>query len=319
MSNRIFCGCMVATLWVSVGCTSTQTGNEGNFDFTYFTDDNFRNFNKPIAVGAFLDLFVDQTGTGRDVSLSSATTDDPMVLNVVEVSGQRFRVEATGVGTSRIFVEGTVSGVTETDSVDMRTAIPERLRLSHTCTTSDTGTYLADSNILIGYELELLSGEAVIGFGEYPVAEIPAGLTIDMGADNQTFIPMRTGFAGSYDLDSTIDAERLFVQVVEPSSIDGVTLQLGGLQSTFVNDTDFYYVLPTVGGAPVCQADIQYSVSTSTPTVCSVQENDPTDRENEFGWFQVTGVSTGTCVVDVTYPGSSMMLNPVGSVNITIQ
>ncbi|MEM6732816.1 MAG: hypothetical protein AAF658_14755, partial [Myxococcota bacterium] len=304
-------------LFFSVGCTSTQTGNEGNFDFTYFTDDAFTNFNKPIAVGAFLDLFVDQTGTGIDVNLASAESDNEDILEVVGFERQTFIVFATGVGTARLSVEWTAGGVTEMDSIDMRTAIPEVLELRHTCVSGSNGQYLAGQPFFVGYELELNSGEPVIGYGYYPVTPSSSVIALDELSDSQAFIPLLTSdFPGSYTLDSNIDAERLGVELVAPSQINGVMLEAGALQSTFINDTDFFYVLPTVDGVEVCQANLQYSVATTTPSICSAQESDPSNRRTEFGWFQVTGNASGTCTVEVTYP--NVQATPIGSVDITI-
>ncbi len=318
--RNAFAGLVVLAL-VS-GCTSSQTGNEGNFVFSYFADDDFSNFNKPITVMGFLDLFVDQVGTRDPVALTRAESEDPTVLDVVGFEGNRYVVEATGEGSARVSVEGNVNGETLTDSIDMRTAVPERVRLFHTCTGAGAAYYLTNQAIYLGYELELLSGEPVIGYGYYPVTETPGALTVDFFSDSQQFIPMvTTSTVGSFDVDSTLtgDTERLIVDVIDPFDIDGVALQVGANQSTFVNDTDFFYVLPTVNGVPVCQANTQHSVATTTQDTCSVRENDPVSRRNEFGWFEVTGRATGTCTVEVTYPESSSGVVPVGTVNITIR
>jgi hypothetical protein len=45
-----------AALLLTVACQSTLTGNEGNFQFSYDADDWITDFNKPIAVGAYLDI-----------------------------------------------------------------------------------------------------------------------------------------------------------------------------------------------------------------------------------------------------------------------
>ncbi|HCF56896.1 MAG TPA: hypothetical protein DFS52_02730, partial [Myxococcales bacterium] len=56
------------------GCQSMITGNEGNLEFSYRADDEVRDFNKPIAVGAKLDLEVRTNGTRQTVELLEATT-----------------------------------------------------------------------------------------------------------------------------------------------------------------------------------------------------------------------------------------------------
>ena len=44
-------------------CRSEITGNEGNLEFSYVADDDLLDFNKPLAVGASLDLRVTPAGT----------------------------------------------------------------------------------------------------------------------------------------------------------------------------------------------------------------------------------------------------------------
>jgi hypothetical protein len=91
-------------------------------------------FNKPIAVGARLDIEVTDVGAQLPVELSAASFDDPAVLDVVEVEGSVVTVEGKGDGGALLEVEGTTSqGETLTDSVNLLSRVPEVHRLSHTC------------------------------------------------------------------------------------------------------------------------------------------------------------------------------------------
>ena len=40
----------------SVACTSTITGEEGNLKFSYYSSDDAGNFNKPLAIGAKVEV-----------------------------------------------------------------------------------------------------------------------------------------------------------------------------------------------------------------------------------------------------------------------
>ena len=168
----------------SLACTSQTTGDLGNLEFYYVADDEVGNFNKPIAVGAKLDLFVRDAGAGgdRDVSLEAASTDDEGIAKISEFSGNKMIIEAVSDGSFEITVSAKVnsSGEVEEDKVDMLVRTPEVLELRHTCGESgaNKGYYLAGSDIYIPFELRLEDGQNVIGYGVYPM-ENTEGLTRD--------------------------------------------------------------------------------------------------------------------------------------------
>ncbi|MEO1170557.1 MAG: hypothetical protein AAFX94_00670 [Myxococcota bacterium] len=316
---RIFLFAALATV---TACRSSQTGNEGNFVFSYFTDDDVTNFNKPIAVEAFLNIQVDEVGSGRDVTLTDAFTDAPGVLDVVDFEAQTVVVTGVSGGNARLNVEGTVRGVSSTDSVDLRTAVPDFIELFHTCTTSRNGHYLTGQAIVVGYELERSNGEDVIGYGYYPTVEDDSSLLAkDVENLSQTYIAYTTGnLPGIVDIDSALpgDAESLTVTLVDPLDIAGARVQIGLLQDITVGEREFFYVLPeTASGDPICQANTRLTVRTSSPA-CTVEEADPADRENEFGWIRVTGVAEGSCDVDVAYPDSLSGNTPVETLRFEI-
>ena len=162
----------------SLACTSTQTGKAGELEFTYVTDDDVRDFNKAIAVGARLDLEVRESGNApyqeRKVTINEATSSDESVLSVVGTSGDVFTVEGTGTGSAELRADATTvdSGEGLVDTIDMRAAIPEVLKLQHSCGDNPSGRvgkYLVDQTILIPFEMELADGQPVIGYGYYPV------------------------------------------------------------------------------------------------------------------------------------------------------
>ncbi len=70
-----------------VSCSSLTTGNEGNLTFAYIADEDLLDFNKPIAVGALLDLRVTEVGSQRAVEITSVTSGDTSVLEVVSFEG----------------------------------------------------------------------------------------------------------------------------------------------------------------------------------------------------------------------------------------
>lgn len=313
-------------LWTSA-CTSTLTGNEGNFQFSYPTDDRFTDFNKPIAVGAFLDLEVRDVGARQPVTLSSAAFDDPSVLSVVSFADQHVTIEGIASGQALLEVAGTTrSGASLTDSVNLLARVPEVQKLWHTCDeTGGSASYLVSSRAWIPFDLEMANGQPVIGYGYYPVTASSGVLGINETDSVQSHVAIDIGdAAGAYTLDSDLDATSLAINVVTPAEIDGVMEPLEFVwEDIDVGDTNAFYVLPSVGGEPVCQANVANTVVSDTEEICSIDDRTPPNASSitqyEWGWFDVTGVSAGTCQFTVTYPTGNDGAGASASFEVTIE
>jgi hypothetical protein len=312
LRNRLYLIVSVALVTAAVtGCNSRLTGNEGNFVFSYPADDDPTNFNKPIAVGAKLDLTVTDTGQpARAVNITAAAFDDPEVLAVASFDGDKIIIEGVGDGTALLEVEGTTAdGETLPDSVNMISRVPEVLKLWHTCAAGDVANYFVDQKVWLGFDMEMSNGQPVIGYGYYPVDAAPgASFTLDASASTQRHIAFQAGgSAGSVTLTSQIDSKTLDVEVVTKAQIDGVSEPTVHVwEDIDVGDKNSGYVLPTVGGVAVCQANVTKTVVSDTPTICAVTDKDPPDTNDdasyEFGWFEIEGLAEGDCLYTVTYP-----------------
>ena len=303
---------LCALLTVTVGCRSRTTGNEGNFEFSYVADDRITDFNKPIAIGAMLDIEVADVGQERPVTLSAAESDDPAILEVTTFAGSSVTVRGVADGEPLLQVTGTTaSGEELSDSVNLLVRAPEVLRLAHTCTTNATGAYITNQKVYVPFELERENGQPVIGYGLYPATPSDAaGLTLDAESSNQQFMAFQTGAAAAtLTLDSDIDDSSLSVTLIDAGAIDGVEAPIAFvLEDIDVGDTNAFYVRPTTGGTTVCQADIEKTVVSDTPTICDVRERaaaDGGESAHEFGWFEIEGIAAGTCSYTVTFPGGS--------------
>lgn len=290
-------------------CDSVLTGNEGNFQFSYDADDRIGDFNKPVAVGAYLDLEVRDVGARQPVSLSAAAFAEAGVLEVTSFADQHVTIHGVGEGTALLEVEGTTAGgSTLTDSVNMLAAVPDVLVLRHTCDTDrDIAAYLTSSRAWVPFELERSNGQPVIGYGYYPI-ETLSGATMNVTDSNQTHMALDLGgSATTLTLTSTIDDTTLTMEVVTKAQIDGVVEPIAFVAEDIdVGDTNAFYVLPSTGGVPICQADVAKTVTSATPEICTVREREPmpgtADTSFEYGWFEVTGVKAGQCEYVVSYP-----------------
>ncbi|MBM65027.1 MAG: hypothetical protein CMH55_02185 [Myxococcales bacterium] len=303
--------CILAMTGVA-GCESSIAGNEGQLRFAYDSDDDVFNFNKPIAVGAALDLRVADFADQLDAVVVAASTKDTDVLEVLEFSGNTVTLIGTGKGSTLVKVSANDHrGIELDDSVNMMARQVEVLRMNHTCTDDVEGHYLAGQRIVVPFELELNSGNPLIGYGFYPVTDEPAGrISIDRSRNQQEFMTIDTGSrTGTVSLLSDVDATRLDVTVVRESDIDGATLPFGAPSSIRAGTSAFLWVLPTANVRPICQAITRKSAESLTPDVCTVMDAEGLSDEegggrHESGWIEVEGHQSGTCQYRVSYPAS---------------
>lgn len=298
---------LALALLTAMACDSRVTGNEGNLVFSYDADDNVLDFNKPIAVGASLDLKVAAVGSFTPVTVTSATTDDASVLAVSGTDANRITV--TGVGSGEVLLSVEADGPSEplTDSVNLTVRVPEVLDLRHSCG-PEGGAYLVDSSLYIPFELKMSNGQPVIGYGYYPVAVSDEALLLrDDTFEGQQYMRFDALAPGSVTLTSDIDDTQLDLTLADVADIDGVAEPIAFvLEDIDVGDTNAFYALPSVGGVTVCQANATLEVTSITPTICDVRPTganaSDTDAAYETGWFEVEGLSQGTCTYQVTYP-----------------
>jgi hypothetical protein len=293
--------------FLTVGCQSTLTGNEGNFRFSYWADDWVNDFNKPVAVHGFLDLEVSGVSSGT-VDLTSAAFDDTAVLDVTAFGGGVLTITGVGDGLALLEVEGTLDGETLTDSVNMQSKVPEVLTLGHTCSATADAAYLTGHDVWVSYEMTMTNGQPVIGYGYYPVELTASTATLAADNDSQTVIWLNTGDTSEEaTLASTLDSTTLSLRIGDESELDGVEEPIAYvIEDIDVGDTNGFSVRPMIGDRSVCQGSATLTVVSDTPETCSVAISDPSDEgSSELGWFEITGVAQGDCLFTVTYPNGS--------------
>jgi len=306
MSKLSTTNVLSAALLLAVACQSTLTGNEGNFQFSYDADDWITDFNKPIAVGAYLDISVREVGTFQAIDLSDASYDDPAVLDVESFEGASITVAGTGEGLALLQVEGTTaSGETLTDSINMQAKVPEVLAMWHTCGGETQGNYLTDQRIWLPFEMQMENSQPVIGYGYYPLTADTAAATLVSAESGQQWMAFDTAVAaGVTVLSSDIDDTTLTMNVVAPSAINGVDKPIAYVvEDIDVGDTNGFYVRPLLDDLALCQAEVDNTVVSDTPDICTVTDTEPVETgDHEYGWFSVTGVAEGECIFTVSYP-----------------
>lgn len=312
--NKVMMWTAAAALGMgTLACESTITGKSGNLQFSYATVDDFMDFNKPIAVGARLDLKVAEVGTRNTVLLESADSDKPDVLAIHQYANDTVVLEGKSAGQAEISVTAKVpSGDVVEDGVDFQVAVPEVLKMKHHCSGEVEGHYLVDHEVWIPFDMELSNGRAVIGYGYHPIDIEPAGAAqLDATTKDQRHFRLKLADqVQTITLSSQIDAANLILNVIEDTQIDGVISATSGSVTTTVGGTSFLRVLPTIGEKPVCQANTPLTLTTSTPDVCTVSASVPPEELsigvfNERGYISITGVNPGTCEITATYTAAN--------------
>lgn len=305
-------GAVTAALAATLGCQSVITGNEGNFRFSYDADDRVFDFNKPIAVGAFLDLRVTDVGDDGPIALTEATSDDDAVLEVTAFESNRLTVNGTGDGETVIRVKGSRDGGEElSDSVNLMARVPDVHEMRHTCGGDGPTAYLTASTAYVPFEFQRTNGQPVIGYGYYPVSISDPGTTLDETFMSQAYMKLSLGGPGVVTLTSAIDESTLALDLITADEITGARQPIAFvIEDIDVGDRNPFFVHPRAGDRTVCQADLSYAVASLTPDLCAVRAINPfaapgSDQGKEFGWFEIEGVAAGTCRYTVAFPAGN--------------
>lgn len=310
--NLQFGALAITTIMTLSACESSTTGKSGLLEFRYSTDDDFADFNKPIAVGAKLDLRVYKAGTAGDLdaTVESATSEDENILKIAGTSGNTITLEATGDGSAELEVTAKLAdtGESVTDAIDMMARVPEVVTVSHLCLNASAaeGYYLKNSEIYLPFEMKLKDGQNVIGYGYYPVQFDNEAITLSAGNKSQSHIKVTIGeTSGESKLSSELDTTTaLTLNIVEEGQIDGALLD-GNAQAS-VGQHTIAQVSPTVAGKTLCQAKTEFTVETTTTDICDVKrlvdDSTLTELAREYGYLEVEAKSVGDCKFTITYP-----------------
>jgi len=293
-------------LVVLPACQSRQTGKLGKLVFSYVADDDVTDFNKPIAVGGRLDVYVRQKGNNKPVTITNAGTADESVLKVRNFEPAFFTLEALGEGNTEITIDAQQEdGEVVEDKVDMRAAKPQVLKMHHYCTKDKDAYYLTGQTIYVPYDMELKDTESVIGYGYHPIEFEPkAGLTLHKAGKNQAHFKLTTPKdAQTVTINSTIDSNALIISVVAEDLIDGARYE--GLKTVLVNTKTPVLIRPTIAGKPVCQANTSMNATSKTTDICSVKALSTArkgdDDTQSWGWVEIDAKAFGKCTFEVTH------------------
>lgn len=294
------------------GCLDQQTGAEGVLSFTYDTDDRPADLDFPIAIGAQIDLRVEDPLTGTPLPITQAVADDEGVIAIVAMENGQATLRGIGEGSTTLRVTATLRGESVSDAITISAAAVRQTRLLSGCADAeDRPAYLASSQILIPFELEHGAGAPLIGYGLYPFYVAPASAAmLDVSERSMQYVTVRTGPGHSRaTLASTVDQTRLELEIVGEAEIDGASLRLGASgDEVAIGATRFVLARPIIGDRVLCQGTPALTVLATTPQICRVtavrELREADDVGRTFGWVQVDGLAQGVCGFSVRYPNA---------------
>lgn len=296
------------------GCDARQTGERAQIVFAYTSFDDTTNFNKPLAVGAALDLRALELATDEEVLIERAKGDD--AIKVAEHVRNLIVLQAQKPGTTRLHVKGhTQDGAQLEDFVTLRAATVKSIALNHLCTEEAHAVYQAGlRDIEIPMTKFAENNEYLIGYGLYPIRIEPAASAqLDLRSDDAHAMHLDlSSKAGSFKLSSTLNKAHLSFELITPSQIDGIQIDEFDAQArTVINQTAWLSFVPTYKGKPLCASKTPIEATSSTPDICEVstildrhQRDDGTTIQNTEGVIKITGKAFGVCRYEVTLPGT---------------
>ncbi len=152
------------------------------------------------------------------------------------------------------------------------------------------------------------NGQPVIGRGVYPVdASDGAAFALNTARSTQTHMLFEVGSDQmEVTLSPSIGGDAVTAMVAPASAIDGIDepTDFAG-EDIDVGDTAAFYVLPKIGNATVCQANVNKTITSDTPEICTVRDRDAEAGSFESGWFEIEGVAEGECAFTISYPAGN--------------
>lgn len=310
-------GCAIASLTMTsllFGCDARQTGERAQIVFAYTSFDDTTNFNKPIAVGAKLDLRALELATDEEVLVERAKGDDTIavgehVRNLIELKAQK-------PGSTRLHVIGqTQDGHKVEDFVTLRAAEVKSIALNHLCTDSAHAVYQAGlRDVEIPMTKFAHNDEYLIGYGLYPIKIEPAaGAKLDTRSDDAHTLHLDLSpKPGRFEIKSTLNAARLSFELITPAQIDGIQIdEFDARARTVINHTAWLGFAPTYKGKPLCASQTPIEATSLTPKICEVttildrhQRDDGTTIQNTEGLIKIKGKAFGVCRYEVNFPGT---------------
>lgn len=223
-----------------VGCKShRQPGERGELIFEYFADIDRGDFDKPIIVDGYLELYVYDVDEEEPVEIRDAKSLDEKVARVDDEVDNAFVVQGLAAGRARFEVRARdEAGQTRTDVIAFRVAAPKSVEFEASRAVATSGEIIdweylegstqklevtPDARVQIPWERRAANGDGLIGFGVFPIDIEPDGAATihDRLTDGDTVTLFMPGEPQTFEVlpGEGCTGNRLVIEVVDPDEV----------------------------------------------------------------------------------------------------
>lgn len=324
--NRWNKGCwyltFVAMGWGLLGCDdrARQEGEEGNLQFYYLPADGSTQFDRPLAVGSAVQMYLEPINDRELDQVRSVSAAPQSVLTAAINQNQEpgttpsLVLSGQGNGEATISVEVSGGGQNYTDSTSIRVSEVRRAELRHSCTDQVNAAYLRGTSVRLEYERQNSEGEKLIGSARGntgPERSCQVEVLPQVNEDQ-----MRCNEAGLH-FPPFSDVGSVLVDLlpgIQPVARRELGVQIVYPDEVFFEDADGYLVVDATRDIrlnpvtyhedwPVC-TNLQLEVEILTPNTCTGRSGErrfTVDAEDE-NQFRMRGVRQGQCEFEVVIP-----------------
>lgn len=299
------------------GCGScddraVQMGEYGNLRFYYEPADLDTQFNRPIATGSELTLYVQDPDQNPVHQLISVQSNNPDIISATTNSRAHNAILLNGQreGKTKIEVHAKTGKGTVEDLIEFNVLDPREISLQHACTTAANAAYLVRAPIQLDFTRKN-KGRTLVGQSRSCSVQVePAEILPSTLCDEINFhLPSFDSF-GSIRLTPELSnaqgrRNQLGVQIVDRKIVDFLPLE-DVLSEHFETEIEILAETMTEPYWPVCHNFVM-EVVIETPRICEgANENSDDDvftvSPASKNRFSLRGLRRGECIFSIVFP-----------------
>lgn len=208
--------------------SAAEEGAEGNLEFYYHPADGSTDFDRPMAMGSSMDMYVDAVDRDLDALIDAyAEPEEVLRASVAQDEDYAISLRAISPGDATLHAEVDSAGSQLSDHIAMRVDQVEQLAMEHECTSDDAdAAYVAGQSIRIPMERLNANGDKLVGEAEASDGETTSADDVDTAC--QVWL-----YPEAYQSQTRCDEEGLHIsavdqfETIEIDPIDGVDTPSG--------------------------------------------------------------------------------------------
>lgn len=155
---------MVAASSLACDRPAAEEGEKGNLEFYYHPADGSTDFDRPVAMGSSMYMYVDPL-EGDLNAVVDAYAEPESVLQASVAQDEDYAIALRGLtpGDATLYAEVDSGGSSLSDHIEMSVDLVDEVAMGHECTSYADAAYVVDRPIHIPMERRNSSGEQLVG------------------------------------------------------------------------------------------------------------------------------------------------------------